>query len=127
MSMKITAEFEAVENAERAARAIRDRVDGIQRLRICPARQNGSAGSQALNIFFPFGIVNQNGIGPPAGLPVIGALENTDEERQGSDFPENQTLEMPRKTTLEVHCEPESVPSVSSLLTSYGGLAIRTQ
>ena len=133
MSKRISAEFDSIDSAELAARTLRHNVSGILKLSIRArgVNNNTDIGMTPAATIFPAGAVDYNGSSGGLGTPFpavffnIGAGGNQN-GRQGSDYAENQPVEVPREATLEVLCDDSSVRSVSSHLTSLGGLRIQT-
>ncbi len=111
MHKTITAEFESVDLAEMAARNIREKFEGITKIKI----RYPSMGEGGGYISFPVASVNHPmGVGFPSGNDGI-----------LYDFEQHHEAEQNRSSILLVEAREDSAERIAAYLRGLGGLGIK--
>lgn len=111
MYTKISAEFDNVDMAEIAARAVRDNANGVRKIDIIPKQGD-------VENYFHYG-----GISPFNPLGNSNAYNST-----YSVFPQNNAydgIERGHEAILEIRCESSAASPIMASLSNHGGLKIR--
>ena len=109
--MKIIASFDSPDSADFAAGAVKRAISPLSTVVAKDIYQN--SGNQGLNVFSAFNVISTT---PTYSMPVYTPSEfslREDESRQ-SDYLHNDHI-------LEVVCRKEDYPTVSKIITAYGG------
>jgi len=124
MIRSISAEFQTIDDAEYAVRAVKDKIDGISRVKI------DGFGNNLKNTYNPFGhsaFINGN-TNPSASNMYVSNLQFSQffNEFYGAENPRfsNET-ELKKSVVVEIHCKNESLNAVSSIITGLGGLNVK--
>ncbi len=120
MYRKITAEFENVESAERAAKAIKEGVCEVKNITI----KRKVAQKDNKNILPFYGYNMANTFSNPTGLvtPLMNGfpfVNGTAEAKFYEDFDN-----LSKNAKLEINCKQDDVRKITHLLTCYRGLKI---
>lgn len=111
MLKRVTAEFDSIDTAERAARLIKEATGGIENITITAAKRPIDRfleiGTPATNNFFP--LFNNNAAG---GIAVSG------------EYQDGIYADIPQKAMMEVLCEMTAERTVMGIFTALGGLSI---
>ncbi len=126
MFRKITSEFDSVDSAERAAKAIKDNISDIHDITITAKtishKNNNDINAYNFPAYAPLGSYlpyNVNFIGSQS----IAAYAFYNEIRNSTDYSQSEHQNS-YDVILEISCSNDVVHSVSSMLISYGGLKI---
>ena len=125
MIRTITAEFQSIDEAELAARRIKDKVEGISRITINSKNKKANNTNSIGNIGFSNmnvagGFSTYNAVSSSVYTPLI--FNNVGEHTGENHFNE---LSISKSVTIEIHCKNDDVKIVSSILTALGGLNIK--
>lgn len=117
MIRTISAEFDCVDSAERAAAAVKNNFIDIARISIKQKNINSSGKNQYnsvpfINLYNPQPFPSNPTL---YGFPLVTNISNQEESNQ------------PKEVILKISCSNNNLKKVSSILTSYGGLQIKEE
>lgn len=122
MELRVRGEFESTDHAELALRNVRHSVEGVHRLRIVERRRHSQDDAPAL---YPFAAVAEQ----PYSL--LGASALVQQNMRASDEKDLTASDIPepmrgQSVVLEVVCDSAVAGRVSALLTTMGGMNIKS-
>lgn len=111
MITRITAEFDSIDTAERAARLIKEATSGIENISI-------SAAKRPIDKFLEYEIPETNNFFPLFNNNAAGGMAVNGEYQDGV------YADIPQRSIIEVLCEKTAEHTVTGIFTALGGLNV---